>query len=507
VRDTLVRAKTIWTLAPTRPRVEAVGICDGQIAALGSVSEVRSALASPTELDLGGATVVPGLRDAHGHLLLLGQQMREVDLAGTRTSEEIAQRVAARAKSLPAGAWVRGRGWDQNLFEKGEFPDRRALDRLVPGHPVFLERIDGHATLANARALTIAGLDRRAGDPIGGRILRDPGGEPTGVLVDAAMELLRSHIPAFTRSEVESMLEDAARRCASVGLVGVHDAGTDRDVWDAMQRLVAREKLPLRVYCMARFGEPRFAETLERGPETGDRLTQRCVKLFLDGALGSRGAALFEDYCDEPGNRGLLTGPADLAGELTKLMAAGFQVACHAIGDRANAWALDSIEKARAKSGRSDLRPRIEHAQVLRAGDIARFASLGVIASVQPTHAQSDAGWVATRLGAQRMQTAYAIGKLRDAGARLALGSDFPIEDPDPLRGLHAACDPGGLSPLQALEGFTLGAAFSAFEEERAGSLAVGMRADLTAFDRDVLSEQGARVVLTMLAGETTFGA
>jgi predicted amidohydrolase YtcJ len=509
VSDTIVRASTIWTLSPERPRVEAVGIRDGRIVALGAASDVRAALSGPRAFDLGNAVVVPGLVDAHGHLLLLGRRLREVDLSGTRSSAEIAQRVAERARTEPAGRWIRGRGWDQNLFDGGLFPDRAALDRIVPGHAVYLERVDGHAALVNQRALTIAGLDRGASDPQGGRILRDPAGEPTGVLVDTAMEAVQRRLPAFTRLEVESMLADAAKKCASVGLVGVHDAGTDRDVFEAMERLVADGRMPLRVYAMARWGEPRFAETLERGPVAGDRLSMRAVKYFLDGALGSRGAALCEDYADEPGNRGLLTFKGDLADALTTAMGRGFQVACHAIGDRANLWALDAIEQAQQRTARGDLRPRIEHAQVLREADLPRFARSGVIASMQPAHAQSDAGWAHARLGSERLAFAYAFKRLRDAGARLAFGSDFPIEDPSPLAGLQAARLHGGMSREEALAAFTRGAAFAAFEEAQAGALEMGMRADLTAFDRDVLDETcapgEARTVLTLIAGEPTF--
>jgi predicted amidohydrolase YtcJ len=321
---------------------------------------------------------------------------------------------------------------------------------------------------------------------------------------------VRSHIPAFTVSGLESMLSQAARRCAAVGLTGVHDAGTDVEVFRCLERLAARDELPVRVYGMLHRADPKYGDSLEHGPIVGERLWLRCAKFFLDGALGSRGAALFEDYSDEPGNRGLLTGPEDLAGALVAAMSRGFQVACHAIGDRANAQALDAIAEAQRRTGRRDLRPRIEHAQVLRAEDLPRFAREGIIASLQPAHAGSDAAWAGKRLGPERLLCAYPLKALRAAGAALAFGSDFPIEDVDPLRGLRAACELGSLSSLEALEIFTRGAAFASFREGESGSLAVGKLADLTALDRDVIGEPGAlgeaRARFTMVAGETSFG-
>ena len=507
--DLLVRAATVWTLDPARPRAEAVGIRDGVIVAVGGAGDVRGALCRPRELDLGPATVVPGLVDAHGHLLLLGQRLGAVDLSGCRSAEEIASRVAVRASLSPKGAWIRGGGWDQNLFTDGAFPDRAWLDRNVPDHPVFLERVDAHAALLNAAALALTGLDGSP-DPEGGRTLRDPRGRPTGVVLDAAMEAAARHLPRPSQTELEWQLLAAMRACAAVGLVGVHEAGLDRDTFAALARLGSRGELPIRVYAMARFGEPRFEQTLAHGPVVGERLSMRAVKFFLDGALGSRGAALFDDYSDAPGERGLYNGPADLEGALCAVLSAGFQPACHAIGDRANALALDALERAQRRSGRTDLRPRIEHAQVLRPEDLARFSRAGIVASMQPAHAVSDAGWAQRRLGPARLSCAYAFKALRAAGARLAFGSDFPIEAPDPLRGLLAARS--GLSPSDALEGFTAGAAWAAFEERLAGRIAPGRRADLTAFDRDVLAQPArglleTRPLLTMVGGECAWQA
>lgn len=517
--DLLVRAKTVWTFDRAKPKAQAIGIRDGRILSVGNVFGVRESLVHPLELDLEDATVVPGLVDAHGHLAMLGRAAHEVDLAAANSAEEVAELVAERAAQVPPGRWVRGQGWDQNRFPGGAFPDRNALDAKVPGHPVLLERVDGHAALVNAAALAAAGLARGSGgDPPGGQILRDEQGDPTGVLVDTAMELVARCVPPPSAPELERMLAEAAHRCARGGLVGVHDAGMDLDVIEALLRLDERGELPIRVYAMARAGGPRFAQVLQAGPSSKGQVTVKAVKLFLDGALGSRGAALFQEYADAPGERGLITAPEPLAETLAELMQLGFQPSLHAIGDRASALALDALEVASRASQRTDLRPRIEHLQVLRPADLRRFAPLGAVASVQPIHAISDRPWAQARLGPERLQeSGYRWRSLAEAGARLAFGSDFPVEPPDPLRGVWAACSRHGwpttaecLERTAALEAFASGAAWASFEEHETGRIAPGMRADLTAFDRDVVSDPvdallETEVELVMVAGKATF--
>ncbi len=506
--DLLLCARAIHTLAPARPQVQALGIRDGRILALGTPREVRAALHRPRELDLGDAVAVPGLVDAHGHLVLLGRLATDLDLSGADGPEALASRVRERLAAHPTGTWLRGRGWDQNLFPDGRLPDRQALDALVPTTPIFLERIDAHAALVNGVALRLAGIDRNTEDPQGGRIVRNASGEPTGVLLDAAMEQVARVIPEPGPAALEQQLALALARCAASGLVAVHDAGMDRDVFEALVRLQSQGPLPLRVFAMARWGEPRFEEALARGPETCGDLQLRTVKFFLDGALGSRGAALFEDYADEPGNRGLDTGPTDLAAAFARVTARGFQLACHVIGDRACARALDALESMDGE-GRRALRPRLEHLQVVRPQDLARAARLGVVASMQPVHHTSDASWVPDRLGSARLDHAYAWRAVLSAGLPLAFGSDFPIEPPDPLLGLWAATSRSGpqrLTREEALAAYTTGAAWAVFEESQAGRLAPGRRADVSVFDRDlfeapldVLGE--ARPILTMVGG------
>lgn len=517
--DLLVHAKTVWTFDRAKPKAQAVGIRDGRILCVGNVFEVRESLTRPLELDLEDATVVPGLTDAHGHLVMLGRAAHEVELAAARSAEEVAALVAERAGQVPKGQWIRGQGWDQNRFPGGAFPDRTALDAAVPSHPVLLERVDGHAALVNAAALAVAGITKGSGgDPPGGQILRDELGEPTGVLVDTAMELVLRHLPPPSATELEQLLAEAARRCAAAGLVGVHDAGVDLDVVEALRRLDERGELPIRVYAMARAGGPRFAEILQAGPSSKGLVTVKAIKFFLDGALGSRGAALFQEYADAPGERGLITAPEPFAETLAELMQLGFQPSLHAIGDRANALALDALETAQQASQRTDLRPRIEHVQVLRPGDLRRFAPLGAVASVQPIHAISDRPWAQARLGAERLlESGYLWKSLAEAGARLAFGSDFPIEPPNPLRGLWAACTRHGwpttaecLERTAAIEAFTTGAAWASFEEAETGRIVPGMRADLTAFDRDIVTEPPealleTEVELVMVGGKATF--
>jgi predicted amidohydrolase YtcJ len=447
-------------------------------------------------------SVVPGLVDAHGHVQGLGRARREVSCAGAASAAECARRAAERGRAAPAGSWIRGRGWDQNRWAGAAFPDEATLTRAVPDHPVFLSRVDGHAAWVNARALAAAGIGPATADPPGGRILRDAGGRPTGVLVDAAQDLALARIPAPTPAEIEDQLLSALRELASLGLTEVHDAGVPPAALDVYRRLAEADRLPIRVYAMID-GEvplPRLEAELARWKGTVEvgRLTVRAVKLYADGALGSRGAALFEDYADDPGNRGLLlTQPEVLRAKVRAVAAAGFQPAVHAIGDRGVAEVLGAFEAA---GDLRRLRPRIEHLQIVRPREVARLAASGAIASMQPTHATSDAPWVAARLGAgtERYRGAYAWRTVLRAGVPLAFGSDFPIEEPDPRAGIAAAEErtpQGGptftpderITRAEALDAFTRGAAFAAFAEGRRGTIREGNDADLTVFAGDVL--------------------
>ena len=496
----------IHTLDPARPVARAALVRDGRFACVGTVEAcVASAAQDTPRLEVGSA--VPGLVDAHGHVMWLGRAALEVSCAGLDSEEDCVARVAERARALPKGSWIRGRGWDQNRWPGQGFPTEARLSRAVPDHPVFLVRVDGHAAWANAAALAAAGIGPGTKDPPGGKLLRDASGRLTGVLVDAAMDLVLKRIPAPTPAEIEEALRRGMDALVRLGITAAHDAGVTPEVLDVYRRLAAEDRLPIRVYAMIE-GEGTVANVAaqmarwQATPDVG-RLTVRAVKIYADGALGSRGAALHEDYSDDPGNRGLfLTAPALLREKLRAVVAAGFQPAVHAIGDRAVAETIAEIEGAGERAEVRALRPRIEHLQILRRSDAPRLAAAGIIASMQPSHATSDAPWVPARLGAgtPRLAGAYAWRTVLRAGVPLAFGSDFPIESPDVRLGLFAAetrLASGASVPFlpderlgrdEALRAFTSGAAYAAFAEGRRGMIREGYDADLTAFAGDLLA-------------------
>ena len=491
----------VVTCDPDRPRAGAVLVRDGRIARVGSRAECEAAAPPDTgRIDAGG--VLPGLADAHGHVALLGRWRRDAALGGAADEAACAARAAERARTAPAGAWIRGSGWDQTRWPGGAFPSEATLTRAVPDHPAALARVDGHALWVNARGLAAAGIGARTPDPPGGRILRDREGRPSGVLLDAAQDLVLARIPPAGPAALEGDVISALRALVRLGLTAVHDAGVTPEVLAVLRRLAAEDRLPLRVEAMLDGGLPlpalRDAMAEARAvPEVG-RLTVGAVKLFADGALGSRGAALQEEYADEPGNRGLLLlEPAALAERVVAIAAAGLQPAVHAIGDRAVDVALDALEAARA-AGVPPPRPRIEHLELLLARHLPRLVAARAVASVQPVHLVADGPWLAERLGAgtERLRGAFAFRTLAAAGVPFAFGSDFPVADPDPRAGLVAAETRAapGLAPVgpgealdraAALAGFTRGAAFAARAERRRGMVREGMDADLTLFADD----------------------
>ncbi|XXF81502.1 amidohydrolase [Myxococcaceae bacterium GXIMD 01537] len=511
-----------------RPVAEALAVRGGRLLAVGALAEAR-AVAGPgaREVDLGGATVVPGLVDAHAHLAGLGASLTTARLERCGSVDEVVRRLTDAPASSFQGDWLLGKGWDQTAWPGRAFPGRAELDACFPSTPVCLTRVDHHAAWVNGEALRRAGVTRATPDPVGGRIVRDAEGEPTGVLVDNAIDLVTAVMPAPTREQLEARLGAALRRCAQVGLTGVHDAGMDLATFGLLREWDEAGRLALRVYAMAMGqGEERHVY-LERGPWEGRMLALRAVKLLADGALGSRGAALHEDYSDEPGQRGLLLlPPEELEARARAFMARGFQVCIHAIGDRANTLVVDVLTRGAEATGTRALRHRVEHAQILRPEDIRRLGAAGLVASVQPTHATSDLRWAETRLGAERLRGAYAWRSLKDAGACLALGSDFPIENPDVLAGLYAArtrqdatgFPEGGWYPgerltgEEALEGFTVGPAWASFAEARRGRLAPGLDADFVALSVDPVEDDArglvdAAVVRTVVAGADVFVA
>jgi predicted amidohydrolase YtcJ len=520
--DMVITGARIYTLNPQEPVASAIAVKDGKVLAVGE--NVEAYLGPATRrIDAKGATIIPGLIDSHVHMRNFGDSLEMLDLRATKSAEQITAMIRDAARWRRPGEWIRGRSWDQTVWPSRQFPDAGLLSSAAPDNPVYLTRVDGHAAWVNQKALEIADLNAATPDPPGGRILRGPSGAPTGVLIDRAQSLVSRHIPAETPQQIAQRIARAAQECARLGLTSVHDAGVSGPELDAYRRLIAEHKLPVRVYAMIGGDGPLWRDYLKRGPEISDRLTVRSIKLVADGALGSRGAALLAPYSDDPGNTGLLILPqSDVERVAREAVTHGFQVNTHAIGDRANRAVLQAY--AAALGGKNDRRFRIEHAQVVALADIPLFAKFSIIASMQPTHATSDMRWAEARLGPQRIQGAYAWQRFLALGVPVASGSDFPVEEPNPLEGFYAAITrqdragspPGGWFPTQrmsreeAFKSWTLTGAYAAFEEKTKGSLEPGKLADFVMLSGDIMKIPaqeipGTRVRMTVVGGEIVF--
>jgi predicted amidohydrolase YtcJ len=516
--DLILHNATIYTVDDARPRAEAIAIRGDRIAALGTSAEMLALKGPATRvIDARGAAVIPGLHDSHGHFTGLGASLQVLRLRGTASWEQIVGMVRRRAAGAKPGEWILGRNWDQNDWPEKEFPVHELLTNAAPNNPVYLTRVDGHAAIANKAAMDAAGLTKDTKDPEGGRIMRDAQGNPTGVLVDQAMRLVREHVPGLTPAQLEEQILLADAEARKLGLTMVHDAGANTETVDAYKRLIDAGKLQTRLYVMLRGPMSMLKPHFDRGPiaDYGNHhLAVRAVKISADGALGSRGAALLEPYSDEPGNTGLLVNPPDeVYAQTLAASKAGFQMCVHAIGDRANRMVLDTFERVQKEvPGSRALRMRNEHSQILDAADIPRFGKLNVIASMQATHATSDLPWAPDRLGAQRVdEGAYVWQKLMKSGALIANGSDFPVEEPNPMLGLYAAItrqDPSGhppnawqpdqrMSREETLKSFTINAAFAAHAEKHLGSLEPGKLADLVVLSRDVMTVAPKEILTT----------
>ena len=527
--DLIVTNARIYTVDDGHPFVSALAVRDGKVAFIGSVREA-SLLRGPNThvIDATGRTVIPGMVDAHAHLFGLGEFLRSIDLTDTRSYDEIVSRVGARVKQATAGRWVIGRGWDQNKWGNTRFPTHEALSSVSPNNPVVLERVDGHALLANAAAMRAAGVTAATKDPAGGRIEREANGAPTGVFVDNAMEIIDRVIPPMSHDEMTSTALAAVKESNRWGLTGLHDPGEPRAVLDVFEELAKAGTFTLRVYAMISDDSAAIEHYFQRGPQNAlydSHLWIRAIKLYADGALGSRGAALLDPYTDDPKNSGLLKStPEHLRDVSTRALQHGFQVATHAIGDRGNRIALDAYEAALKAVPTVDHRFRIEHVQVLDHADIPRFAQLGVIPSMQAVHQTSDMYWAANRLGYARTFGAYAWRSLLNTGVIIPNGSDFPVERVNPLFSFHAAVSrqddnnwpPGGWFPEQkmtreeALKAMTIWPAYAAFQEQAMGSLAVGKLADFVILDRDIMTIPdseilGTNVLATYIGGRVVF--
>ena len=529
--DLVILNARVYTADVNRPVAEAFAVRAGRIAFVGSTRGALALVGPRTErLDLAGRTVIPGMVDAHAHLLGLGQALRTVNLVGTRSYDEVIARVVERAKTARPGEWIRGRGWDQNDWADTRFPTHQALSRAVPNNPVYLTRVDGHAALVNAKALELAQVTAATPDPTGGRFIRDSAGTPTGVLVDGAQGVVGRVIPPASRVELREQTLAAIAEANRWGLTGIHDAGVDADGIAVYEDLAREGKYDLRNYVMIRSNDSTLDAFMKRGRQIGlydGRLWIRSIKLVADGALGSRGAALLEPYSDDPGNTGLITTtPERIKSVAVRALRAGFQVNVHAIGDRANRMVLDQFEAAFKEVPVADHRFRIEHAQILRYQDIPRFAELDVIPSMQGSHQTSDMYWVPNRLGWARSQGAYAWRSLLNTGVVIPNGSDFPVEAVNPLISFHSLFTrqdadnfpPGGWFPEQrttrqeALWSITLWPAYAAFMENESGTLTAGKYADFVVLDQDIMSVAPedvlkTNVVLTVLGGRVVYRA
>ena len=529
--DLIVTGGRIYTVDATRPVAEAFAVRGGRFVFVGPLRDAIKLKGPRTQmLDLHGAAAYPGFIDAHAHLLGLGMALESVDLVGVTSYDEIVSRVAARAKGAPAGQWIFGDGWDQNRWPVKEFPTHDALTRAVPNQPVLLNRVDGHAILANAAAMRAAGITAKTADPRGGRIVRDAQGNPTGVFVDNAQSLIANATPKLTVTQRSELLKAAAAESNKWGLTEVQDMGADRETIEALETLASQKKLPLRSYEMVGDDSATLAYYFARGPKKAlyeGHVWVRGIKLYADGALGSRGAALRAPYSDDSANTGLLVStPEHLKMLSIAALEHGFQVSTHAIGDRGNRNALDAYEAALTAVPTTDARLRIEHAQIISPQDISRFARLGVIPSMQASHQTSDMPWAERRLGAERIRGAYAWRSLLNTGVVIPNGTDFPVEHVDPIITFHSSITrqdadnmPAGgwygdqrMTREEALRSMTLWPAYAAFQENELGSISAGKYADFTILNRDIMIVAperllGATVVATYLGGAPVYQA
>lgn len=521
---TLLYGPRFATGDPERPWVDGLLVKDGRVIDRLDRRRFGEVLGDGGTLQqLPGEIAVPGLVDAHAHLFGFGSRLHRVELVGTENVDEVQDAVRRYAGKNDGTGWILGRGWDQNDWPDAAWPDADMLEDATGGRPAALWRIDGHAVWLNRTALAAAGIDSTTRDPPGGRIVRDGAGRPTGILIDNAMALVDEAIPQPHALEVASIVADAVRELARLGLTGIHDMGLTAPVWRALLELDAKGELPIRVTGYAVADGALRASLAETGPQASGRLRLVGVKLYADGALGSRGARLVEPYSDAPETQGLwVTPPPRLEDEIRRLLENGLQPAVHAIGDAAIHELLDIFERLLGSDPRFEaLRPRIEHVQIVNLEDVGRFAELGIVASMQPTHATSDMPWAATRVGPSRIEGAYAWRTLLRAGAALAFGSDAPVESADPRLGLHAAVTrqdlsgepPGGwraeetIEIERALAAFSAGAAFAERREDELGRIEDDFLCDLTLFGADVTRVPAHRlpqigIVGTVIGGD-----
>lgn len=525
--DVVLTNGNIYTVDVRLGRVEAVAITRGKIAAVGTTEEIQHWVGPQTKvIDLEGKFVLPGFNDAHTHLADAGQGSLSVNVEGTRSVADFQQRIRARLSEFEPGTWVVGRGWDHSLWQENRMPTRADLDAVSTSHPMFFTRVDGHSAVANSLALERAGITRSSEQPEGGEIARDADGEPTGWLKENATGLVSGLISAPTSEQRKRGLLLALAEAARYGVTSVQDNSSWEDFL-ALRELKQEGKLTLRVTEWLPFDAPlnRLEEMRKEGGATDPWLKTGALKGVTDGSGGSLSAAMLEPFANAPDNHGILHyDPEQLKKMVVDRDAAGFQIALHAIGDRANRVALDAFEAALKINKRRNARHKIEHAQFVHRDDFARFKELDVIASMQPCHLLADMRWAPTILGPEREYEGYAVGTMRKAGARLAFGTDYPVEHINPLRGLYAAVtrefEDGGpeggwlpgekVSLEEAIHAYTLGSAFAEFEERRKGTLSPGKFADLIVLSQDITHVSPSEllrtdVLLTMVGGKIVY--
>lgn len=520
---------TIWTGRTDAPYAQAMAVAGERIVATGNAAEIRALGAGKARVvDLKGGFVVPGFIDNHVHFINGGLALDQIDLRDAKTPDEFSARIAAAAAGTKKGKWITDGNWDHELWG-GALPSRDWIDKSTVDTPVFVSRLDGHMALANSLALQLAGIDADTPDPAGGTIVRDKSGRPTGIVKDAALDLVVKIIPPPTDASIDAAFERATDYALGRGVTQVHDMGMGAGEWrslQAYQRALQRNRLRLRIYSFVALADwERAATFVKRNGRGSDWLRWGGMKGFVDGSLGSTTAWFHAPYDDAPGTSGLTMGdPEVLRAQIASADRAGLHVAVHAIGDRANDWLLDVYEKIEASAGPRDRRFRIEHSQHLTLPAIPRFKRLNVIASMQPYHAIDDGRWAEKRIGAERLKGTYAFRSLLDAGAHLTFGSDWPVAPIDPLIGIYAAAtrrtiddaNPGGwrpeqkLSVEQALRSYTSENAYAGFQEKSLGVLAPGYLADFVVLSRDLFQTDpvdipSIQVLRTVIAGRDAF--
>lgn len=495
--DFIVINAKIYTVNPDFELVDGFAVKDNKFVAVGNSKEIQETFNAKETIDMKGKVIYPGFYDAHCHFYGYGLNLQKANLKGTKSFDEVIARVKQFADENPS-EWIFGRGWDQNDWEIPEFPTNEKLNKAFPNTPVVLTRIDGHAAIVNDAALKYAKITPKSKIEGGKLIIKN--GKLSGVLIDNAMELVNSAIPVHDSKTKARALLKAQDKCFEVGLTTVDDAGLDYSTIMLIDSLQKMDSLKMRIYAMLQLSNENIEKFLKKGPQTTDKLNVRCIKLYADGALGSRGACLLKDYSDDPGNKGLIVTEAGLLKEICrKAYDYNYQVATHAIGDSANRIMLNIYGEILKKA--NDRRWRIEHAQVIDKEDFMLFKAYSIIPSVQPTHATSDMYWAGDRLGTERIKFAYAYKELLNTNGWLPAGSDFPIEDINPLFGFYASVArmdqeyyPGGafqkenaLSREEALKSMTIWAARSNFEEDYKGSIEAGKLADFVVLDKDIM--------------------